>query len=374
MIKALSLLGVALLPVYLWGSGGIQLSHLALAVAMVLFLVQFKVRVIGAESLLLGLAFVVAIRESISVLAGESPWALMNVLYVVFSVGVFNLFRRWLAGEAHLRSLGKAMIVALSIAVAGVMIKGYGITVDAEGGRAIGTFNNPNQLGYFAVCIFSISGFLFLNRQISPRVMLIMLAGSIFLAVASLSKAAMIGVAFGAAFMGYASSQSRRRFVIGSILAAMAIVGSVLLYQSGSLDSLQFVHRLRDIGGDSDDSFAGRGYSAIFEMGALEFLMGFGAEGSRSLIGHEVHSTFASFFINYGAAGGILFLLFHVAWLSRLWRQGGMITLMVVAAPTVLYGLTHNGSRFTIYWILLAAGFAVPLGQFRRRTRVGRAA
>ena len=365
MIRYLNLAGLSLLPIYLWGSGGVQLSHLAFAAAIALFLVQFNIRLIGAESLLLALAFVVAMRESFSVLEGESPLALMNILYIIFSIGVFNLFRRWLPRNGSLRLSSRGMLFAVAIAVAGVMIKGYGLTVDAEGERAIGTFNNPNQLGYFAVCIFSISGLLYLGRAISPRIMLIMVAGSIFLAVASLSKAAMIGVAFGALFIGYASSESKRRFVIGSLIGGAVVAGSMILYQSGYLDNLQFVQRLIAIGGDSDDSIAGRGYDAVFEMGATELLIGFGAEGAKSIIGHEVHSTFASFFINYGVVGGSLFLAFHLAWARRLWRQGGLTTLAVVAAPAMLYGLTHNGSRFTIYWVLLAMSFAFPVATLR---------
>ena len=39
-------------------------------------------------------------------------------------------------------------------------------TKDGTRHRAIGTFNNPNQLGYFSVCIAGIASYLFLINKI----------------------------------------------------------------------------------------------------------------------------------------------------------------------------------------------------------------
>ena len=73
------------------------------------------------------------------------------------------------------------------------------------------------------------------------------------------------------------------------------------------------------------------------------------------------------------AVGGLLFLAFHIDWVKRMLRTDSALAVVVVAVPPLMYGLTHNGSRFTIYWLLLALCFSrrgkegVPASVFEKQ-------
>lgn len=358
MIKGLIFFAVSLLPLYLWGSGGIQLSHALFGLMMALWYVNRGVKLNSAEVLLVALAGFVLIRECVWVAGGGNYSALLNFLYLAFNIGVLNSVRRWASGRPSLPVFRAALFVAAAIAILGILIKGYGFKVDEEGGRAVGTFNNPNQLGYFAVCFFSMAVLMHLRKMLGKSGLLLAFMAAVFLSVASLSKAAMISIAASGALALYATGAKRRSILAGSGLLAVAIVVGFYFFQSGSLDDFKFIGRLRGIGQQEDDSLAVRGYSIFSDFGPLQTLIGFGAEGAKVVVGHEVHSTLASFFASYGIIGGAAFLGFHLLWIRRLYLSDGRFAAIIVPLAPMLYGITHNGSRFTIYWILLALSFA----------------
>ena len=169
----------------------------------------------------------------------------------------------------------------------------------------------------------------------------------------------MISVAASGAMALYATGARRRSLLIGSSLLALAIVVGFYFVQSGSLDEFKFIGRLRGIGQQDDDSLAVRGYSIFSDFGPLQTLIGFGANGAKEIVGHEVHSTLASFFASYGVIGGAAFLGFHFLWIRKLYVSDGRFAAMTIPLAPMLYGITHNGSRFTIYWILLALSFSM---------------
>lgn len=360
MIRILLFFAVATLPVYAFESGGLQISHALFAVAAVLYLVRNGVNLIGAEVLLAMLGVYVLLRQVAWIMAGGEAGDLLPFMYIVFNLMVFNIVRRWYVEDRRVVWLRNALLVALCIAVAGVLVKGYGFTMDAEGQRAIGTFNNPNQLGYFAVCAFSTSLLLYLRGQSGLQWLMIFFVGTVFLAVASLSKAAMISIALCGLMVGYSLTRSKFAFMFGTVIAATLIGVGVFAMQHGYLDDFKFVARLRGLGTQGDDSLAVRGYDVLADAGALQLIFGFSVDGVREILGHEVHSTLVSYFASFGVVGGLLFLAFHVLWLLRLARADGGFAMLVVALAPVLYGITHNGSRFTIYWMLLALCFAAP--------------
>jgi hypothetical protein len=371
MIKVLIFCAISLLPLYFWGSGGIQLSHALLGLMMIFWYVNRGVRLNGAELLLVGLAGFVLVRECVWVVNGGSYDALLNFLYLAFNIGVLNSVRRWASGRADLSPIKSALFVAAAVAIGGILIKGYGFKVDEDGARAVGTFNNPNQLGYFAVCFFSMAVLLHLRKMLGKWGLLLAFLAAVFLSVASLSKAAMISVAASGAMALYATGAKRRSLLIGSSLLALAIVVGFYFVQSGSLDEFKFIGRLRGIGQQDDDSLAVRGYSIFSDFGPLQTLVGFGANGAKEIVGHEVHSTLASFFASYGVIGGAAFLGFHFLWIRKLYVSDGRFAAMTIPLAPMLYGITHNGSRFTIYWILLALSFsmaATTVGRSRGKT------
>ena len=64
---------------------------------------------------------------------------------------------------------------------------------------------------------------------------------------------------------------------------------------------------------------------------------------------HEIHSTFLTILFSYGLFGAAAF----AAAIWRLYRLSSAGTFLYVIPPFV-YGLTHNGLRFSFLWLLLA--------------------
>lgn len=352
------LVAIALLPVYLWSSGGLQPSHYLLAVYCGAFLVARGYGLGTADEVLIALLIIVLAREGYEAIVGNSLKSLLPVAHLVFGIMVLNVMRRAMSSD-RLRDIALVgVLISATIAVVGVFYTGYAPIVSASTERAAGTFNNPNQLGYFAICLFSIAFLYRLRFQLAFPQLVYLVLCSFFLAVASLSKAAMIGVAIPLLFVGFAGKHSLKSMISGSLIFAIVCMGFYWAYSSGSFDDYSFAQRLQGIGSHSDDSLQGRGYSLFLDGTVLTFFAGLGqVEAVRRNFDHEVHSTVFSFFVNYGVVGGGIFLSFIVLWVRRVWSTLGGAGILLVVSPVLLYGLTHNGSRFAMFWVLVALSF-----------------
>lgn len=373
-------LGIALLPIYLWSSGGVQLSHAILFIGAAIIIIRHG---LGLEQLggVFGLLFLYAALAGAFFLAQEPVSKnLSPILHVFFSWIVYLAVRVWCSTEYEWRLAARATLVAAGIAVIGVLALGYSATggagvahgtVEADAAyRSVGTFNNPNQLGYFSVCLASFSALFFLRGVISRRTVFLFFGAALFLSTASLSKASMVSCALGLAVLSLVVAKSRAQFACGMVALLALVVVLAWLASAGHLDQFKFFNRLTDIGGQSDDSLEGRGYQILLNAGAMELLFGYGLARVDEIVGHEVHSTIASFFANYGLIGGMLFVLLLALWARRVFKTFGVIGLISIIVPPMLYGITHNGSRFTIFWILIAMSMsAAPVDYARERHR-----
>lgn len=348
-------MGLALVPIYLWESGGVQISHMLLAVGFVAILALRGFRLDASGVLLTVLSLLMVLRDGYSAVHYASFELVTPMFYGIFTWMAFVSLKTWLDDPRSSRFLWMGLLISEIVAVSGVLYFGYGATIGSDGvWRSVGTFNNPNQLGYYSVCMLSLVGLLYLRGTIGRVMLGAMLAGILFLAVASLSKAAMLACAAGVIAIAFSLGWKRGRVVVGIVVVALMLTFLVSEYDSGELGEYKFVKRLQDIGTQDDDSIASRGYSVLTEMGASEFLFGFGSQGVKEIVGHEVHSTVASYFASFGFFAGFLLVAFLFKWCRRLLFRDGLLGVMIAAFPAMLYGVAHNGSRFTIFWLLLA--------------------
>jgi hypothetical protein len=80
---------------------------------------------------------------------------------------------------------------------------------------------------------------------------------------------------------------------------------------------------------------------------------------------HELHSSLATLFFCYGIVGILLFLRF-------LWgtMSGAGIRAWVIVGAGLAYGMTHQGLRFRLLWVLLA--MVAALRELETRDRIAR--
>lgn len=349
---------LALIPIYIGSSGGMQIAHVVLLMYFVGFLFKNGLTFTLLESLLFALFCFVLVRESYATILGSDPAAILFAVYLAFNLLVVTVMRRVVQHRSGLRALTWGLLLATAVAVAGVLVFGYGLRIDEEGGRAVGTFNNPNQLGYFSVCMISIAMVLRMRGQLSVLLLAAIMIACIFLAMASLSKAAMLSVAGVSLISGYSLFRRKTAFVVGTLFLATLVLVGFSMYDSGTFDGYAFVRRLQGIGTQGDDSLEGRGYNVITQMAPLEVFFGLGSKQVRDIVGHEVHSTFFSFVANYGAIGGLLMAAVLFVWMRAVYRGMGLKGLLLVVVAPMLYGITHNGSRFTMFWLMVAVSLS----------------
>lgn len=347
-------LGIILFPLYLLPSGGPQLSHIFFLIAIVLTLYLFKINKDYLFNILLIFFSFVFIRESVDIIFFKSNinglnFPIFTLFNAIFFISIYTYLNKNNIDKMIVNSVNISALVAL---IGVLLINGLNFSIDESYSRSIGTFNNPNQLGYFSLCIFSISCLFYFYQKINLINFLFLLIISIILCLSSLSKAAMIALLISLILFGFIISKKNILFSIFLIFSFIGILFYIINYTD--LENLTFIKRLSEVGQDKDDNLEERGYGAIFQANPIELIFGFGYEKTHYIVGHEVHSTYMSILINYGILGFLIFLSFMLIIFYYNLKKMGFLNTFILFFPTFIYGITHNGSRFTIFWIFLA--------------------
>ena len=341
---------LVLVPIYLWKSGVPQPGDwLIIALApMALFKWNGRLPPTVAptiRALLVFTAYVVVINLFWSIALGrwnlnlKKGFGLSPVFYIynalVFLI-VLVLYRRW--QHQLLWFTGKIVLVSLLAQFAAAFILPSGI-------RATVLFNNPNQLGYFALLSASILLFLQGRKYVTTVEVMIGSVAASYLALISASKAALGGV--GLLVIAGLIVRLRTMLLVATTFLLVLVVSNPM---QEAIDNT--LTRF-----ETDQSYGfleERGYDRIWQHPQY-WVLGSG-EGAydrfheTTMIGdHEIHSSIGTLFFSYGGVGLILFAVF----LWTVLRGSGLRTWIMVA-PSLAYGMTHQGLRFTLFWVMLA--------------------
>jgi len=348
-------IGIFLFPLYSFSSGGMQLSHMFLLLGSLVFFFKnhFYVKNNISIKLIFSLAALIFIREFYGLIFQLGSIEYINSVYFIFyNLIIFSFFLSYLISNGFSKYLTFSLLGSIGLAIIPILIQGINLSVSSGATRVIGTFNNPNQLGYFSVCIFSILTCLYYFKKINNITYFLSIIFAILLCILSLSKAAMVALTLAILFfsLDYAKHHPKKLILAISLI----LLFSYKFILNLDLEDLTFVNRISNIGSDNDDSLAGRGYNVIFEATGLELAFGLGVEKVVGIFGHEVHSTFMSMMIHYGILGFIIFSFFIFYIFYNVYNKLGLTKTSVLFIPFFVYGITHNGTRFTIFWIFLA--------------------
>ena len=133
----------------------------------------------------------------------------------------------------------------------------------------------------------------------------------------------------------------------------------VLIIFSQKIMDMWFFERILNITKESDSSFAHRGYNIFFESNYLQSLFGIGLKNMYTIHTYEIHSTFGMILTCYGLAGFLIFFALMLFWILDIKNSYGFRGVICVCGPSLLYGLTHNGIRFSMFWILFAISISL---------------
>ncbi|NPU95718.1 MAG: hypothetical protein HPY51_00690 [Candidatus Omnitrophica bacterium] len=290
-------------------------------------------------------SFIINIYWSVAL---DNLHILINSLYYIFNlVVIFDILYLYSLYKNYFFNF---FLITLILTVIAQFIFIYFEPIDNA--RGVGFFNNPNQLGYYALLTTSM---ILLNDHYIGKYKLLSMLGvsaSIYLSLISLSKASMVGIFFLIILHTLNNIRALLIIICTSVITYVLIAGidyENYLFRYTVVSSA--FGRIMMIGHDMDDSWEGRGYDRIILYNDLIFLgAGEGAfERYDTSMQGELHSSWGTLIFCYGIPGS---LLFGAALLRVCMMCGFRVCLYLV--PALAYGLTHQGLRFTLFWILLS--------------------
>lgn len=345
-------------PFYFWKSGLPQIADFIMVLLMIVYITNSGLKISfnskSAGFLKTGLFFaiwVIIVNLSWSLFLQSDSFIFPTLFYVYnFLVATLVVSLHSQYKEKIIEITYKAVLISVIIQIANFFISG-----GFAGRRMTASFNNPNQLGYYSLLIISFLIFSSYHKKISMKWFIVGLISSTVLSFASLSKAAIVSFIGLITFFLFSKNQNKRfkRNFIITVLLIFLIIGIVyntteIIQDNPLINSVQ--KRLQSIGNDSDDSLEGRGYDRIFEYPEY-WLFGAG-EGEFTRFKNqrmEFHSTLGNIQVSYGLVGTVLFIIFMLLALKNDNCKSWYILLSLMT-----YGLTHNGIRNSLLWILLA--------------------
>ena len=345
-------LSIAISGLYLWDSGRPQVYHILILVFMIICLMK-DTRILVTKDYLLALlfpAYILIMQVLTFFVYGIENF--QSVLYYIFNFSFFVCFVNYYSDRGKkIAEMSDYLILAALISLMSVYL---GVDVDKGYSRPTGGFNNPNQLGYFGLIMLNLST-LYLVRFDQKNRALILFLISIMLIITSLSKAALVAALPAILLFTYLGKSYWKLAFYGVGIPAL-IVSVFYLYAYVSdvgYENIRLFARLANIGADSDDNFGGRGYLFLLNPD-LRVIFGVG-EGVYNLEhGKEPHTSIGNIITNWGLIGGLLFLGVMTNMFRGFFQGGYKIVVLAMLLSMFLYSLTHNGLRFTPFWLLLA--------------------
>lgn len=359
---------IMLKPLYVFGSGGMQLCDLFLAVGVLWILIKNKFVISFPQSCSKWLKWFFAF--TIFVFVVNLAWFgyyltyyrsvrtafILSTLYYIYNFIAVLLtiyLMEKLGKDAVIRAVMNGCFFSVLVTFLGILLH-----TDSQF-RNTGFFNNPNQLGFYSIILLTFV--CFFGEYIEKYKKWIIISVSVYAVVMSLSKASFFSL-FVLLFLYIISQKNQTRKQLIWKISMLVVIGTGLyLFIFGNLSFVtnnyvlrSLRYRIRNVARENDSSLgAGRGYYRIFEMGKhLIWGMGEGAYDRFSVMkGYETHSTYASILVSYGLIGLVLSM---VVVLKPLLKQKESFRNLCYMSGIAVYCITHNGIRNTLVWIILS--------------------
>lgn len=207
-------------------------------------------------------------------------------------------------------------------------------------------FNNPNQLGLWALCLLVISSVIIQLNKIKLSHALIPLILSTFFIIISASRAALLGsIIF---WLFYIIKSKKHLFIF-----AMATVVIVFLISYNyelnlkNFTALEYnIQRAQTESIVDNRSLGGRGYDRIINYS--QYLLFGAGEGEYYRFNEtkELHSVPASIFFSYGIVGLIIFMFAYSKLSYKLGKQ-----VIALSMALGVFVLVHMSLRVPYFWI-----------------------
>ena len=145
--------------------------------------------------------------------------------------------------------------------------------------------------------------------------------------------------------------------IIDIIILSTIVLAFIILLPT--ISEMSFFKRITNILNESDTSLSHRGYLVFLEGNSLQAIFGMGVKNVFKLHTYEIHSTFGMILTSFGFIGFLIFFTLMIFWILDIKNSYDFRAVICVCGPSLLYGLTHNGLRFSMFWIMFAVTIAL---------------
>lgn len=353
---------ILLEPYYIFPSGLPQLSDfiLLLTIGYSITKAEFwKLFSLNTVRLLMIFLFIVIGVNFIYFFKGliynEKVEFIMPILYYLFNclafVSTLFIFKNISIKQQNI--ILSCIIVTLIIQCILAFI-GFSKGLNVSGGRAVIFFNNPNQLGYYVLLSLIVSLLLIKDYTKKNKVLVtFLLFISLYLVILSGSRAAFIGILSLTIYIVIKESIAPLKILQG-ILILLVVGGIFIITNKDIIDDAINTYEMRQ-SRDSNRNFSeseNRGYDRLLKYPEYIFY-GAGEDAyyrfSDSHHQGEIHSGFGTILFCYGIAGLVSFMAFIYNGIKYNFRKD-----IFILFPILLYNITHQGIRQSLFWIILA--------------------
>lgn len=356
-------------PFYVFRSGVPQPGDIFFTVGAFVFFLRNMRMTIPSNSFFRFLFFFCAIVSIVNLVSAfflQRTEFLIPPFYYLFNTAVavfiFQFYRKHgtLLFQTMFWGIFLSVFLQFALILVGNGFRGY---------RNVGFFNNPNQLGYFSLSSLAIMVVLIPVMKAKRFSFFLFIFFDLLLVFLSLSKAAIIS--FGVVlipFFWYLFSRNRfslkklgRILLFFPILLLCLFLAMDFLSEVWSTAVLNVVLRFSTMNMESDGSFFGRGYARIWINPERVFLgVGEGLKPGEDprfddpYFSDEIHSSLGTILFSYGILGFLTYLL--LAFSATGFRNPYLLFPMI---GMHMYSLTHQGLRFTLFWVFLVMAWIV---------------
>lgn len=273
----------------------------------------------------------------------------LQIKFFLFNliIGLAFLYFLSTGSESTLAVVRNALSLAVLFAASQTLLQ-----LALGGVRPTGSFNNPNQLAYFSLCALVV---LLLLEDFRPKLRplpLLAMAGCLVGIIGASSLAAMgglvlVGIGWGIANASRLRHFARFLFLVPVLVLAVAVVDN----HSGGQIQQNVQTRLERAPVKINSIYEERKFDRVVNFPQYA-LLGAGEGELRRFVPYhrnEIHSSFITMLFAYGLPGFGLFLL--VIFMAL--RRAPLYAWAGIAGP-LLYSVTHNGLRSTLFWMMLA--------------------
>lgn len=347
---------LVLKPFYLWQSGLPQLADAFLLLIIIGEILRTntiyhprKSKRVVRYSLVAFVYWTVMVNLVAAILVPDEATFLVASAMNIFNLIVSLVFMRTL--DYDFQGVVKCVYagIVISISIQSVVVVSSSISSDL---RSIGSFNNPNQLAFFALLSICLLVTTYdLSNQSLKWTLLGIIAGVVCI-IFSLSRAGMLAssiVLVGVVLWPPGDSTRRRSFRFWVLALLVVCIGYFVASETLQNSELMSSISERADREDPEGFETTRGYSRLFDFPQY-WIQGAGEGGFGRFGGHanEVHSTLGNIQLSYGLIGVVLFAAIMIFVL----RSGNFRNSYVLLA-VLMYGFAHNGIRNTLFWMLL---------------------